>query len=82
MTVWGQVSNCECACSGRREFRATFLVKENKIVCSNCGRSRSCSPPIMDVIYAECSCCGRDEKTSFVVDSSGEYICTNCGRRK
>lgn len=82
MPTWGQVSGCECACSGKREFRATFLVKADHIVCSNCGRTRLCKPPIVDVIRAECACCGRGEETTFAVDSEGAYICTNCDRRR
>lgn len=82
MPEWGTISGCECQCSERREFRATFLIKAGGIVCSNCGRKRSCVPPIMDVVHAECQCCGRGEETTFVVDSEGSYICTNCGRRR
>lgn len=82
MTEWGKVSGCECQCSGRREFRATFFIKTDRIVCSNCGRERQCTPPIVDVIHAECQCCGRGEETTFVVDSKGTYLCTNCGRRR
>jgi hypothetical protein len=82
MPMWGTVSNCECACSGKREFRATFLIKPEGIKCSNCGRTRSCKPPIMDVVHAECGCTGRGEDTTFVVDSEGTYVCTNCGRTK
>ena len=82
MTIWGKVAGCECSCSGRREFRATFFVKPDGIVCSSCGKTRRCVPPIMDVLRAECGCTDAGEQTTFVVDSEGTYTCTNCGRTR
>ena len=72
---WGQVNGLECACG----YNKTFFVKSDRIVCSNCGRERACSPPIVDVIKAECAC---KHEVTFVVDTEENYICTNCGRRR
>ena len=73
--IWGKVDGCECACG----FNKTFLIKSDRIVCSNCGRDRICTPPIIDLIKAECAC-GYDK--TFIIDSEQNYICTNCGRRR
>jgi hypothetical protein len=70
-----RIFNMECKCGYSKEF----AIKTYAIVCTNCGRSYSCSPPIIGVYEGECAC-GYNK--TFAVDSSETYICTNCGRRR
>lgn len=73
--AFGKISGLECRCG----YDKTFFVKSHSIVCSNCGRSHSCTPPILGIVKGECRC-GYDK--TFVVDSNQDYICTNCGRHR
>ena len=72
--IWGKVDGCECACG----FNKTFLIKSDRIVCSNCGRDRICTPPIIDLIKAECAC-GYDK--TFVTIQPSEGMKKVRGRR-
>lgn len=77
----GIISGLACKCF--KGHHADFFYKGNGIVCANCGRSISLSPPVVNVYEACCKCCSTaDVKSTFVVDSKGRYICTWCHRVK
>jgi len=77
----GTISSLSCKCSDSDD--RDFLVKRDCIVCANCGREVSCTPPIKGVVKAACECCTSPTvKATFVLDSTETYVCTWCGRTR
>ena len=77
----GSLKKLACKCSPKNDV--DFLIKEDRIVCSFCGREILCTLPVLGVYSATCSCCSSPSvKSTFILDSRGLYICTWCGRTR
>ena len=77
----GIISGLACKCSNKNDM--DFLIKQNHIICGNCGREVAVLPPLLGIFKAVCSCCASPSvKTTFVLDTRGIYTCTWCGQTR
>lgn len=77
----GTISGLACKCSTKNDM--DFLIKQNHIICGNCGREVAVLPPLLGIFKAVCSCCASPSvKTTFVLDTRGIYTCTWCGQTR
>ena len=79
MSIYGKIGPARCQCS--MDWNAMWFIKENGVVCSNCGRTRKMSVPPEGIIIMPCQCSSGDKATWFIT-ANGNYVCSNCGRTR
>lgn len=79
MITFGHIGPASCQCS--KGVDAMWFIKDDRVVCSYCDRSRTMSMPPQGVMKMPCQCSAGDEATWFVT-ANGNYICSYCERTR
>lgn len=79
MSIYGKIGPARCQCS--MDWNAMWFIKENGVVCSNCGRVREMSVPPEGILVMPCQCSSAEKATWFIT-ANGNYVCSNCGRTR
>lgn len=79
MSIYGKIGPAKCQCS--MDWNAMWFIKENGVVCSNCGRTREMNVPPEGILVLPCQC-GSGDKATWFITADGNYVCSNCGRKR